>query len=194
MAEVETSSSNCAFCLAPIGPEDAPESCPACAAKYHHDCWQENGGCAVYGCACTPVVENRRAIEVPVGYWGQENKPCPACRREILAAATRCRHCGVTFASARPQDAAEFQGRAALAERLPQARQRVVMLFVFSIVPFLAPIGVVWGLLWRQAHRDELAALPPLYAALHKIGLVAAATLTIVMAAMTILFVTVRGG
>src|SRR5689334_2486971 len=93
----------CPYCLSAFADGDEVETCPGCRAGYHRGCWQENGGCAVYGCAHVPAVESRRAIEVPMSYWGQENKPCPSCGQQILAAAVRCRHCGATFASARPQ-------------------------------------------------------------------------------------------
>ena len=80
----------CAICQSPISGEEAKTVCPACRAEYHAECWEENGGCAVYGCAQVPAVELRRSIEIPVSYWGRENKPCPSCGREILAAAVRC--------------------------------------------------------------------------------------------------------
>ncbi|MDR0609957.1 MAG: hypothetical protein LBG58_07605 [Planctomycetaceae bacterium] len=40
----------CVFCGTEI--EICTESimCPKCNVPYHFDCWQENNGCAVYGC------------------------------------------------------------------------------------------------------------------------------------------------
>ena len=183
---------NCAICLSPIGPADDKAVCPACNAAYHADCWKENGGCAVYGCAQVPAVEKRQAIEMPVSYWGQENKKCPSCGNEILAAAVRCRHCGVVFESARPQETAEFQQRTAISQRLPAARKTVVVLFVFSILTCLAPIGAVWGIIWHQSHKEELRALPSLYNAVCKIGLVVAMGQTVALVVLTLLFALVR--
>jgi hypothetical protein len=182
----------CAICLSPIGREDAPTVCPACHAVYHAECWQENGGCAVYGCSQVPATESRRAIEIPVSYWGQENKNCPKCGREILAAAVRCRHCGTTFESARPQEAGEFQQRTELAQRLPAARRTVVWLFVISVLTCLAPIGAVGGIIWYPAHREEIRSLPALYGALCKIGLTVAIGQTIALVVLTLLYVLVR--
>lgn len=187
-----TGGANCPYCLTTVVPTDAAETCPSCGAVHHGECWQENGGCAVYGCTQVPVVESRRAIEVPLSYWGQENKPCPSCGQQILAAAMRCRHCGATFSSARPQETTEFRSRAALETRLPEARGRVVLLFVLSVVPFTAPIGAIWGLVWRERHREEIAALPPLHAAISKIGLYTAIALTAGYIVMTSLYVLVR--
>lgn len=164
----------CAICQSALGPADAKSACPACRAEYHADCWQENGGCAIYGCSEVPKLEQRRAIEIPISYWGQENKPCPNCNREILAAAVRCRHCGATFSSAHPQDAEEFQDRAALETRLPGMKRTVVCIFVFSVLPCLAPIGAIWGVIWHLSNRRRLGALPGMYAALSKISLAVA--------------------
>jgi hypothetical protein len=189
---MSATSLNCAICLSPIGPEDEKAVCPACQAVYHADCWKENGGCAVYGCAQVPVVEKRQALEIPVSYWGQENKKCPGCGNEILAAAVRCRHCGAVFESARPQETAEFQRRTEQAQRLPAVRRTVVVLFVFSILPCLAPIGAVWGIIWRQLHRDDLRALPSLYGAVSMIGLIIAIGQTVALVVITLLFTLVR--
>jgi hypothetical protein len=178
----------CAICLSAITAGDEKASCPSCSAEYHADCWKENGGCAVYGCSQAPVVESRRAIEIPMSYWGQENKNCPKCGKEILAAAVRCRHCGTTFQSARPQEAEEFRQRADLAARLPTAKSTIVWLFVASVLPCLAPIGAVGGLIWYPSHREEVRALPTLYGALCKIGLGVAVGQTIIMVLMTLLF------
>ncbi len=161
----------CAFCLCSIGAGDAVTACPACRASYHDDCWRENGGCAVYGCSEVPAVEPRKAVEIPVSYWGQESKPCPACGKEILAAAVRCRFCGATFASAQPEDAVAFNQRSELEKRLPQVKQRVVWIFVLSVVPCLAPVGGLWGLVWYPTHKSDVQALPSLYPALCKMGI-----------------------
>ena len=182
----------CAICLSPIGEAEAKTVCPACTARYHTECWEENGGCAVYGCSQAPAVESRRAIEIPPSYWGQENKNCPKCGREILAAARRCRHCGATFESVRPQDAREFQQQAELSERLPAVRRTVVWLFIFSVLTCLAPVGAVWGILWYPAHREEIRALPSLYGALCKIGLAVGIGQTVALVVLTLLYALVR--
>lgn len=193
MSDAPTPAANCPYCLAVIAGTDEVAPCPGCGAVHHGECWTENGGCAVYGCVRVPAVEGRRAIEIPVSFWGQENKPCPACSREILAAAVRCRHCGATFASARPENVAEFRGRAALAERLPEAKRTILWIFALSVIPFLAPIGAVWWAWWHRTHREEVAALPTLYGALGKIGLLVSVGLTVAIAVLTVIYIGVRG-
>jgi hypothetical protein len=182
----------CAFCQSPISPDEPAASCPACHAPYHEDCWKENGGCAVYGCSQTPPAESRRAIDIPASYWGQENKSCPKCGREILAAAVRCRHCGAMFESARPQGADEFQRRTAVQQRLPALRRTVVWLFVVSAIPCGAPVGAVWGLVWYPAHRQDVRELPSLYGALCKIALGLSIGQTVAITLLTALYVAVR--
>jgi hypothetical protein len=182
----------CSICQTAFLPEEARVACPDCSAEYHSECWNENGGCAVYGCSQVPQVEQRRSIEIPVSYWGQENKPCPSCGREILAAAVRCRYCGATFASARPQDAGEFQQRTALEGRLPKLRKTVVWLFVFSVLPCTAPLGAVAALIWYASNHQEVAALPSIYPALSKIGIGVGLGQTVLLVLMAILYSVTR--
>lgn len=40
----------CTFCQTPIKNEEEELICPSCTSPYHIDCWEENKGCAVYGC------------------------------------------------------------------------------------------------------------------------------------------------
>lgn len=183
----------CPYCLAAVGTSTESTRCPECATVYHLECWSENGGCSVYGCGHAATVEPRQAIEVPSSYWGEEHKPCPACGKEILAAAVRCRHCGATFATARPQQSDEYRTQRAIQDKLPAARRHVVVLFVLSVIPFFAPIGLVAGLIWRRSHREELAALPPLHVAMHRISLIASAVLTVGLGLMSLLYIAVRG-
>jgi hypothetical protein len=184
----------CGICLSPVEAGAPTSSCTACNALYHEECWQENRGCAVYGCSQTPQVEQRSSVEIPVSFWGQENKPCPACGREILAAAIRCRFCGATFASAQPEDSSSFHQRAERDKRLPQLRQTVVWIFILSVIPCLAPIGGVWGLIWFATHRSDLEALPSLYPALCKIGIGVGLGQTMLLVLMTIIYSVTRGG
>jgi len=41
----------CPFCRTPIGEEAPLARCESCGTPYHPSCFEESGGCAVYGCA-----------------------------------------------------------------------------------------------------------------------------------------------
>ncbi|MGH2958782.1 MAG: SPOR domain-containing protein [Solirubrobacterales bacterium] len=44
---------SCPYCRFEVRNEDAV-ACDACQASHHVDCWDDNGGCAVYGCVNSP--------------------------------------------------------------------------------------------------------------------------------------------
>lgn len=178
----------CAICQSPLAGEDPRTSCPGCNAAYHTDCWTENGGCAIYGCAQVPKTEGRKSIEMPVAYWGQENKPCPVCSAQILAAAVRCRHCGTVFQTARPLDSAEFSQAASWEAKAPGLRKKIIFLFVLSLVPFTAPVGILILFFWAHARRQEVEELPSLFPALIKIGLLVGAIETVGMVLVAVIF------
>jgi len=91
----------CSICQTAIHPGEPIGPCPACASTFHEECWKENGGCAVYGCARMPqTVKDGNPSVQPASYWGQDEKVCPQCSKKIKVAALRCRHCGTIFESA----------------------------------------------------------------------------------------------
>jgi hypothetical protein len=51
----------CAICQSSIYPAEEMHPCPTCGLVYHAECWQENYGCASYGCeqvnALVPKIE-----------------------------------------------------------------------------------------------------------------------------------------
>ena len=46
----------CPYCRFPIKAGEAVQICPSCGEPHHLDCWQENGGCTVYGCRSSPAM------------------------------------------------------------------------------------------------------------------------------------------
>jgi hypothetical protein len=141
----------------------------------------------VYGCNQVPATEGRASLEIPAAYWGQENKPCPSCGRQILAAAVRCRHCGATFSSSRPEDRDEFRKHEEINRRAPALKRSAVLLFVFCALPCTALLASIIGAVWYFANRESLRTLPPLYAGLAKTGLGVGVVQT-VLVALVLLF------
>jgi len=161
----------CAICQSTIGPREPTVYCPDCKARYHSECWDYNRGCAVYGCSQVPPTEHLGSLEIPAAYWGKEEKQCPSCGQTILAAAVRCRHCGATFSSARPEGSGEFRQRSNVQQRLPAVRRTAVWLLVLSVLSCTAPLVAIFGTLWYGSHREEVEALPPIHSAICKIAL-----------------------
>ena len=178
----------CGICQTALTLEETRSDCPDCKAVYHTDCWQENKGCAVYGCTKVPETELRESLEIPVSYWGQEKKPCPSCAKEIMAAAVRCRWCGAEFKSSRPEGQGEFRNRKSIEKRAPELRRATVVLLIFSVIPFTAPFAAAYGFWWYGSKKDELNTLPSIYPTLAKIAIGVSTFQTVGVVLMGVLF------
>ena len=66
----------CSICHALIQEQEAVHGCDRCGQDYHDDCWQENGGCATYGCEAAPIIDKPVVMPTPGQGWGDE-KQCP---------------------------------------------------------------------------------------------------------------------
>jgi hypothetical protein len=183
----------CPFCQTVVEPGDEGIACTSCGIGHHADCWRENTGCGVYGCAAAPAVENRNALEIPVSYWGQERKPCPKCGESIMAAALRCRKCGTVFETTRPLSSAEAWRMEKIQQQSPGVRRGAVWLFVFCVVPLTAPLAFLIGLPWYRRRRDVLARQPTMYFALCRLGLGIAAAQSLFALVMFLIYAAVRG-
>lgn len=70
----------CPYCRGAIDPaRDAQVICEGCDTPHHADCYQENGGCTVFGCRCAPPDEPKVRVSppelIPVA---QTRAPAPA--------------------------------------------------------------------------------------------------------------------
>jgi hypothetical protein len=164
----------CAICQTAIGAGEWVGRCPSCDAPYHGECWEENGGCASYGCPHVPSAPKGDGPAEGSSWWGQEDKLCPRCGRHIRLAALRCRHCGCTFESRAPvpsltRPAAKPTGAAG------------VLLFIAGLIPFTAPLVLVIGgpALWLG--RRAIRRWPPTRRAMAIVGVVAAAVVTLLL-------------
>lgn len=56
----------CPYCRAAIEPGEAHSAlCPGCGTPHHTDCFNENGGCTVFGCSAAPAAEPKLSIAAP---------------------------------------------------------------------------------------------------------------------------------
>lgn len=47
----------CPYCRGEFSGGEDPFLCPTCATPHHSDCYEENGGCTVFGCVSAPADE-----------------------------------------------------------------------------------------------------------------------------------------
>lgn len=166
----------CALCQSPIDSTEQTTTCSGCAAVYHVDCWQEIGGCGVYGCVNVPPTEKRNDLEIPAAHWGKESKDCPSCGQQIQAMAVRCRHCGSTFATADPLSRRAFDQNKKLNDSKPRLKKQATWLFIACAFPFTTVIAGPLGWWWYSRQRQEIDRLPRIFSALIWIGLLLSAT------------------
>jgi hypothetical protein len=150
--------STCSICMSAIDAAEPMHTCDGCRAKYHEECWSENGGCAVYGCSQVPKTEGLKAIEIPPSYWGREDKDCPKCGAKIMALAVRCRHCGADV-EARPEEKASFERREARKARTPVLRRSAMMFLVASLLPFVSLITLIFGPIYYRSNAENIRRL-----------------------------------
>jgi TM2 domain-containing membrane protein YozV len=55
---------SCPYCRTPIDDEANRQDCSGCGTPHHADCYAENGGCTVFGCAQAPADEPKVTISV----------------------------------------------------------------------------------------------------------------------------------
>lgn len=177
----------CAICQTGFEAGEPSVNCPSCAAPFHQECWEENGGCASYGCESMPETvakENAEAF-APQAYWGKETKTCPACNKEIKVAAKRCRFCGETFSTTDPQDPKAFLS--SKSDSRGKSGNAVVVFFVLSLIPCLSPLVLMVGWIWYASGRDSILKLPRRHRALWLTGMIASGVVTAVFALILIL-------
>lgn len=56
-------SSICPYCRTEIGSLEGERiDCPGCGTAHHSDCFQENGGCTIFGCSKAPVDDPKISV------------------------------------------------------------------------------------------------------------------------------------
>ncbi|MCZ2156325.1 MAG: NINE protein [Bryobacterales bacterium] len=52
----------CPYCRTEMEDASAVVRCPVCSTPHHRECWEENGGCTVFGCEATPIEEAKVVV------------------------------------------------------------------------------------------------------------------------------------
>jgi len=171
----------CTVCQEAVGDDEPEHLCPSCGAKYHLECWEFNEGCGLYGCGSAPETIKLSELEIPAAFWGNEDKHCPNCNNVILAAAVRCKFCGSTFKSARPESTHKFRTRQAQEGSLSNVQRNGILLLIFSLLPCTAPLAGLVGLIWFCLHRQLISKMSGMHSALYKIAIAVAWLQTILI-------------
>jgi len=59
-----TNAAVCPYCRGAVDDSGSTALfCPACGTPHHADCYEENGGCSVFGCTAAPPSESKLSIE-----------------------------------------------------------------------------------------------------------------------------------
>jgi hypothetical protein len=182
-----TSGGVCTVCQCEVMANEPVTVCPECQTTYHTECWQYNGGCGVYGCDQAPATEGLTSLEIPAAHWGREDKPCPNCGTNILAAAKRCKHCGATFSAATPQGEHAYREERRIKSSLGQVKTVAICVLVFGVIPCTAPLAAIIGGIWLISQRKAIRKLPAVVGALAKIGVGVAVFQTLVIIGVVVL-------
>ena len=97
----------CPVCCSPIEPGDETVTCPNCQMAYHRECWEDNNGCATYGCPSAgclrppPLKVDFSDFDNPAGGSGYSGtRQCPHCNTTLENDAAFCWACGKEVNSA----------------------------------------------------------------------------------------------
>jgi len=55
----------CPYCRGPLLAEEPVNACEGCFTRHHTDCFEENGGCTIFGCVKAPLDEPKMTISGP---------------------------------------------------------------------------------------------------------------------------------
>jgi hypothetical protein len=178
----------CAICQTGIDRGAQVGRCPECESPFHTECWDENGGCATYGCKLMPETVKEQDPLQQQTHWGQEEKNCPRCNEVIKVAALRCKHCKAVFETSAPVSRAEYFARERQKPLLQEGRQAASVIFVLGLLPCTAPLCLLFGGLWVLGNKEVVRRLPGMHRVLCFVGLGAAGitSLTLLLAAVLV--------
>ena len=85
---------SCPICCCEILAGDESVSCPDCATLYHKDCWEENKGCAIYGCKSAHCLDVHAQENEQTYNQGPDQALCPWCYTLLSPKTVICPTCG----------------------------------------------------------------------------------------------------
>lgn len=79
----------CPICCTPIEDGDIQITCPDCEVAYHKECWEDNKGCATYGCKSAQCLDVHASLDT-----AESLTPCPWCQTLLPPKTIICSNCG----------------------------------------------------------------------------------------------------
>jgi hypothetical protein len=179
---------NCPICQTPIAAHEVSTVCPSCQQVHHKECWDEIGGCAIYGCKSAPQTATKTEAATPMSAWG-DTKQCPMCGEQIKAIALKCRFCGTAFDSVDPMTVHDVRSKLEKETGAKSLRTGAIALFIFSVVGVLAPLMLIIGAIWIVMNKKKLRDAGPVYLVLSY----ASVALSVVYSTMILIFALTSG-
>jgi hypothetical protein len=179
-------SSVCPICQTGIAAHEAAVNCPTCQTPHHQECWNEIGGCAIYGCESAHASGKPDEEQQATSAWG-DVKTCPMCGEQIKAIAVKCRYCGMNFDTVDPLNAQDLRNRIAKEQGSKSMRGATITLFVLSVIGLLAPIMLIISLVWVLRNREALAKTGPAYLVLGYAAIILSGAFTLMMVLLLLL-------
>ncbi len=104
MSQEEVQGTYCPVCCAEIQQDEKTTICPHCSMPHHQDCWNDNHGCATYGCKSSGCLKpSPMSIDVDTyesaPTLSQRFSVCPQCQTQLSAGTVFCWKCGADLGS-----------------------------------------------------------------------------------------------
>lgn len=161
----------CSICQTSLSSEDSMKVCGHCKSEFHLDCWDENGGCATYGCINSPKAEKINEQFQEQTFWGVETKTCPMCGETIKVSELRCPYCNELFDTIVPITSQEIKDRITKRPQDSRENKGAILIFICGLLGITAPFNLFFGGIWYQQNRKKLKEASPTYNLLAIVGL-----------------------
>jgi hypothetical protein len=156
----------CQICYTPIKESDEKIDCPKCKIPFHKDCWEEYGGCSIYGCDYAPEYKKSEIDEnLQKAHWGQEKKTCPYCGEGIPIDAISCPLCRENLKSAAPISRKSiYKAPPKMADpEEGKVKAASVLFFIVSVFAVLSPVILIFCPIWYFINREKVNRFSPVY-------------------------------